>query len=120
MKKKEISKFTIQLNLNGKTIRLTCWGKRVKSILFPPRIGVSSKLYVHAWLLNDDWWLILSILGFWLRKQKRINVLHGWIHVKKLDSPLQHVPLIFKPFRLTKRSNSISNLPEHKHNYLTK
>jgi len=81
-------------------------------------MGVSSKLYVHSSLLYVDGRLILSKFGFWLRKQNRINVLQGWIHVNKRSGPLQHVPLIFKPLRLTNRSNSISNLPAVKHNYI--
>ncbi len=103
--------------MNGKTIRFADCGKRVKSRLFPPRIGVSSKPYVHSWLLNTVGRLILSKFGLEFRKQNRMNVLHGWIHVKNRSGPLQHVPLIFKPFRLTNRSNSISNLPALEHNY---
>ncbi len=101
-------------------MRLADWGKRVKSRLFPPRIGVSSKPYVHSSLLKTAGRLILSKFAFWLRRQNRINVLHGWRHVKNRSGPLQHVPLLFKPLRLINRSNSISNFPELEHNYKEK
>jgi len=38
------------------------------------------------------------------------------MQVKNRSGPLQQVPLTFKPFRLTNRSNSISNLPDVEHN----
>lgn len=89
-------------------------------MVFPPMIGVSSKPYVQSSLLTIVRRLILSRLGLGLRRQKRMKVLHGWRHVKNRSGPLQHVPLIFKPFRLINRSNSISNLPALKQNYSPK
>lgn len=107
---------TIQLNLNGRTIRFACWPRPEKWIEFPPRIGVSSKPNGQSSLVRRDISLALSIFGLTFRRQNRINVRHVWRQVKKPFGPWQQVPLVFKPFELIKCSNSISNWPALKQN----